>query len=93
MFHIVSPSEKYYFNGPGETDTTHGFDITDTSYPPLTQNEADEMVDHEISGIDWDDNSIRAQYRVEPHNTTLVPFFTAFAKALSCMPSLKEAAL
>jgi hypothetical protein len=60
MFHIISPSGKYYFNGPEETDTTLSFHTTDTSYTPLTQNEADEMVDHEISGIDWDKNRIRA---------------------------------
>lgn len=43
--------------------------------------------------FDWDCHRVRAQYRVEPNNKTLVPFLAAFAKATALMPSLKEATL
>ncbi|KAG9206994.1 hypothetical protein G6514_000285 [Epicoccum nigrum] len=96
MFHPVSPSGAWYFEGSCDVDTgpNEGFEIDDLSYPPLEYADEDGNADYEV---DWDFNfdshPVYAQYRVKPVKKTLEPFLTAFTKAAALMPSLKEAAL
>jgi hypothetical protein len=94
MFHAVSPSGAWYFEGPHGVGVNEGSEIDESSYPPLETTEDDEIADGEFDwDFDWVNHRVFAQYRVKPNNRTLVPFLTAFAKAAIRMPSLKEAAL
>jgi hypothetical protein len=94
MFHPVSPSGVWYFEGLHDVGVDEGLEIDDLSYPPPTTTEDDEVADGQIDqDFDWVEHYVFAQYRVKPNNKTLVPFLTAFAKATALMPSLKEAAL
>jgi hypothetical protein len=94
MFHMASPSGAWYFEGPIDVGAKEGFEIAETSYPPLKITEEDEVSDLYFDwDFEWDDHRVFAQYRVEPNNKVLVPLLTAFAKAAALMPSLKEAAL
>jgi hypothetical protein len=96
MFHPASPSGAWYFEGSCDVDTgpNEGFEIDDSSYPPLECTDEDGNADFEVDwDFDFDCHRVYAQYRVEPVNKTLLPFLTAFAKAAVLMPSLKEAAL
>ncbi|KAH6638042.1 hypothetical protein C7974DRAFT_422975 [Boeremia exigua] len=94
MFHAVSPSGAWYFEGPHDVGANEGVEIDDSSYPPLETTEEDEIADGSFDWeVDWDAHRVFAQYRVKPTNKTLVPFLTAFAKAAALMPSLREAAL
>ncbi|KAL9110349.1 MAG: hypothetical protein Q9227_005080 [Pyrenula ochraceoflavens] len=95
VFHLSSPSGRWYFVGPqGEGRDSKGFEITRSSYPPLEDTSDDEFWDEYI-----EDNGLRPteveckQFRVVPNDEVLVPFLTAFAKAASSMPVLKEAYL
>jgi hypothetical protein len=94
-FHMTTPSGTWYFQGlPGvRLGATEGFHITEKSYPPLETTQEDEETCSEMADYNWDDNYFGAQYRVDPNNEVLVPFLTAFAKAASLMPSLKETVL
>ena len=94
MFHMASPSGAWYFKGPYDVGAKKGFQIGESSYPPLETTEDDEVANWKFDwDFDWIAHRVFAQYRVEPNNQTLVPFLTAFAKAAARMPSLKEAAL
>ncbi|KAJ4312200.1 hypothetical protein N0V94_007569 [Neodidymelliopsis sp. IMI 364377] len=94
MFHMVSPSGAWYFEGPIDVGAKEGFEIVETSYPLLENMDEDDKSDFDFDwGFEWDDHRVFAQYRVEPNNKTMVPFLTAFAKAAALMPSLKEVAL
>ncbi|KAF2873231.1 hypothetical protein BDV95DRAFT_491029 [Massariosphaeria phaeospora] len=95
MFHPSSPSGRWYFEGPGgDGHDPEGFEITDSSYPPLEDTSEDETWDEDI-----DDNGLNTEicaskkFRVQPNDDVLVPFLTAFAKAASNMPALREACL
>ncbi|KAH7393077.1 hypothetical protein BKA66DRAFT_457519 [Pyrenochaeta sp. MPI-SDFR-AT-0127] len=95
MFHISSPSGRWYFQGPnGDGHDTKGFEVTDASYPPLMDTPNDETLDE-----DADDNGVdvstttSCKFRVQPNDEVLVPFLTSFARAASNMPALKEACL
>lgn len=49
VFHMVSPSGKWYFQGPrGEGTDTPSFEVTNASYPPLHPTDLDEGMRHEI---------------------------------------------
>jgi hypothetical protein len=96
MFPQASPSGAFYFEGSCDVDTgpNEGYEIDDSSYPPLECTDEDGNADYEVDwDFDFDSHRVYAQYRVKPVNKTLVPFLTAFAKAAVLMPSLKEAAL
>ena len=94
MFHPVSPSGAWYFEGLHDVGVDEGSEIDESSYPPLETTDDDQDADGEIDwDFDWVEHYVFAQYRVKPNNKTLVPFLTAFAKAAALMPSLKEAVL
>jgi hypothetical protein len=95
-FHIVSPSGRWYFNGPnGEGRDTRIFKITDAAYPPLETTRYDEEMDDQI-GEEGDRRNFgneNTRVRIVPNDTALRPFLTAFAKAASNMMALQEAVL
>ncbi|PVH90435.1 hypothetical protein DM02DRAFT_22313 [Periconia macrospinosa] len=95
MFHMVSPSGKWYFQGPnGEGRNMVGFEVTDASYPPLEESEYDEEMQQNIDGHGHRKNdTISSQFRIVPNNDTLRPFLVGFASATAHMRLLKEAAL
>jgi hypothetical protein len=94
MFHPVSPSGAWYFEGLHDVGVEEGLEIDESSYPPFETTEDDEVADGTVeSSFHWDEHHVYAQYRVKPNNKTLVPFLTAFARAAALMPSLKEAVL
>jgi hypothetical protein len=93
MFHMATPSGTWYFQGLPNVGATSGSDVNEDSYPPLIDNEKERKTAEEVEYLDWGDNRVTAQFRVDPNNETLVPFLTAFAKATASMPSLKEFAL
>jgi hypothetical protein len=97
-FFIATPSGSWYFNGPHGTDfggVEVGYTKTETEmYPPLVNTEKDDMIWEKTrkSGL----HKYRTptfQYRVVPNDTTMVPFLTAFAKAVTHMPRLRTYAL
>lgn len=93
MFHISTPLGSWYFCGLPGVGSTEGFDVTDDAYPPLATIDRDSNDDSEVADLNWDYEYYHSQFRVEPNEETLVPFLTAFAKAATLMPSLKEFAL
>ncbi|KAK2733969.1 hypothetical protein FQN57_001906 [Myotisia sp. PD_48] len=91
----VSPSGVWYFQGPrGEGRETSGFKISQTSYPPLEENEEDERMD-EIWAWEWGrfENFNPNQFRIVPTNEIIEPFLEAFVKAMKNMPQLESAEL
>jgi hypothetical protein len=95
MFHMVSPSGKWYFESPrGEGRNTTGFQVTGASYPPLEVSEYDEEMQSN-AGRDGhrENDSISSQFRIVPNDDTLRPLLANFARATAQMTSLKEAAL
>jgi hypothetical protein len=95
VFHIVSPTGTWYFQGPGgEGHDLPAFEVTEASYPPFETNALDQEMNYRLSeeGELWDDN-FNIQMRVMPDDVTLRPFLEAFATAAANMHALKEAAL
>jgi hypothetical protein len=97
-FFIATPSGSWYFNGPDETDfggVDVGYTKTETEmYPPLVNTEKDDMIWEKTRRLGL--HKYRTpifQYRVIPNDETLVPFLTAFAKAVTHMPRLRTYAL
>jgi hypothetical protein len=93
LFHMVSPSGAWYFEGPrGEGRESTGYEIDSSSYPPIETTEDDEM-----SGCQdmENDRSFQYQvqfwYRISPNERVLAPFLESFAKAAAHMPELKRA--
>lgn len=93
MFHIAAPSGSWYFQGLHDVGSVKGFDVTDDMYPPLTTTDEDTNDCLEAMNTDWDLEKQPFQFRIKPDEELLVPFLTAFARALAHMPSLKDAAL
>lgn len=95
LFHISSPSGRWYFEGlKGRDYDTDGFEVTSASYPPLQDTSDDENWDEDADDNGLDTSTIAARkFRVQPNDDILVPFLTAFGKATSRMPALKEARL
>jgi len=95
MFHMVSPSGKWYFQGPnGEGRNSVGFEVNDASYPSLEANDLDIRM--------WDElqrdghrkcDQLTDRFRIVPNDEILRPFLEGFARATAEMISLKEAAL
>ncbi|KAG9200029.1 hypothetical protein G6514_007625 [Epicoccum nigrum] len=95
-FHVVSPSGRWYFNGPnGEGQDTGVSQITDATYPPLETTSYDEEMVGQIAeeGDRRSNGNTNTRFRIVPNDTTLRPFLAAFAKAVTEMRDLQEAAL
>lgn len=96
MFHMVSPSGRWYFTGPnGEGRDTAASKIADTAYPPLETTPYDEDMGMQIEqeGDRRYRGSLNTRIRIVPNNDTLRPFLEAFAKAVLTMRVLREAVL
>ncbi|ORY17842.1 hypothetical protein BCR34DRAFT_464224, partial [Clohesyomyces aquaticus] len=95
LFHMSSPSGGWYFKGPrGEGQDTKGSQITEASYPPLEDTPSDEEIDEYAEEGGFDISTCTCSlFRVVPNDEALVPFLTAFAKAASTMPAIKEACI
>lgn len=93
MFHPSTPSGSWYFKGLPGVGATEGFEVTEDSYPPLSTTGREDYEHDEIADLVWHNETRASHFRIEPDNKILVPFLTAFAKAASSMPCLKEFAL
>lgn len=95
MFHPVHPSGSWYFKGPdGEGDDTVGRELTMDDYPSLTAiGDEDDFHNRLEDEGDRRSTTEPAEFRIVPIDDKIVPIFSAFAKATSEMPRLKEAAL
>jgi hypothetical protein len=96
MFHIVSPSGAWYFEGlRGEGRDTLGYAVNDASYPPLEHTDEDEDDEFEVEecGRRSFEEHYSFQYRISPNEKVLRPFFSNFAKAAANMPALRQAVL
>lgn len=93
MFHIAAPSGSWYFQGLPGVGSVKGFDVTNDMYPALTMTDENASGCYSASETSLDDEQRIVQFRVTPNEKLLVPFITAFARALAHMPSLKDAAL
>jgi hypothetical protein len=92
MFHVSTPTGKWYFDGLNNEGATDSFEITNLHYPPYSTTAEDRQLDARQDQIRWD-SLHDAQFRVLPNAELIVPLLTAFAKAAACMPSLKAAML
>lgn len=95
MFHMVSPSGAWYFEGPrGEGRETIGYEVNESTYPPHEATEEDEDLDCTFRQNDRSfQTSSMFWFRVAPNDHVLKPLLEAFAKAAINMPELKEAVL
>jgi hypothetical protein len=95
MFHMVSPSGKYYFTGlNNEGASTLGYSVTDTSYPPLETTDYDERMLQDMSDEGAQLSETRnCHFRIVPNDEVIQPFLEALAKAATTVGKLKEAAL
>ncbi|KAJ4324519.1 hypothetical protein N0V94_001259 [Neodidymelliopsis sp. IMI 364377] len=94
MFWPVSPSGAWYFRGPnGEGKHVTPYTVTTDHYPPLKPNANDFVHDKylEENSRQGDDLHGGSEFRTIPDRTIMTPFLTAFAKAASRMPKLKDA--
>jgi hypothetical protein len=97
-FYMATPSGSWYFNGPPGVDfggAEVGYTGIETEmYPPLAYAERDNTLWEKTCEWDIDEYQLGTlQYRVVPNDATLVPFLTAFAKAVTYMPRLRTFAL
>jgi hypothetical protein len=96
MIHIVSPSGAWYFEGPrGEGRNTIGYEVNESSYPPLEHTDEDEGDDFDVEdgGRRSFEDIYHFQFRISPHEAVLRPFLASFAKAAANMPELRMAIL
>ncbi|KAH4302897.1 hypothetical protein HBH64_055300 [Parastagonospora nodorum] len=95
MFHMVTPSGTYYFEGPrGEGRELMGHEIGSSEEHPEypSDDECDvccTVREHSRSFEDW----VSFQFRICANEGVLVPFLASFAKAAFHMPALKHAVL
>ncbi|KAF2686377.1 hypothetical protein K458DRAFT_476867 [Lentithecium fluviatile CBS 122367] len=95
MFHMVSPSAAWYFEGPrGEGREMIGYEVNESSYPPLDTTESDKDWDTEVDehGRTFEHYSC-SHFRISPNDNMLGPFLASFAKAAANMPDLRLAIL
>lgn len=92
MFHISTPTRKWYFDGLHDEGTTDGFEITNLHYPPYSTTAEDRQLDYRQDMI-RSDSCHEAQFRVLPNVDFVVLLLTAFSKAAARIPSLKETML
>lgn len=95
MFHMVSPSGGWYFEGPrGEGRESTGYEINESSYPPLEPTEEDEGLDLDAVEENWAFEDMYGYwFRISPNDSILGPFLASFAKAAANMPDLRQAIL
>ena len=97
MFHMVSPSGDWYFDGPrgeGEGLASTSYELDDSSYPPLETTEDDESSECQDAENDRSfENTGGFWFRITPSDNVLGPFLASFAKAAAHMPELKRAVL
>jgi hypothetical protein len=95
MFHMVSPSGAWYFEGPrGEGRALAGYELDDSSYPPLETTEDYDLPDCQDMENDRSfENTGGFWFRIAPSNDVLGPFLASFAKAAAHMPELRRAVL
>lgn len=96
MFHIVSPSGAWYFEGPrGEGRESIGYEVNESSYPPLVTTEEDEGLHDDIEECGTRSFQTVSQFwfRISPNDNVLGPFLASFAKAAINMPDLRQAIL
>jgi hypothetical protein len=93
MFHVVSPSGAWYFEGPrSEGREMTGYEVNESSYPPLEHTEECESDDVEVemegtrSFEDWNTFA----FHISPNDNVLRPFLKSFAKAAANMPALRR---
>ncbi|KAF2787614.1 hypothetical protein K505DRAFT_287605 [Melanomma pulvis-pyrius CBS 109.77] len=91
MFHMSTPTGKWYFNGLNNEGAADGYEITNLHYPPYSTTAEDRQLDGRQDYIRWE--TYDAQFRFLPNQDLVVPLLTAFAKAAARMPSLKVAML
>lgn len=95
-FHPSTPSGRWYFAGPhGDGRDTKGTNITEHSYPPLTDSYKDKALDEVADEFGYfiPRHITDQKLGVTSNDGILVPFLTAFAKAASNMPVREEAYL
>ncbi|KAF1995483.1 hypothetical protein P154DRAFT_526286 [Amniculicola lignicola CBS 123094] len=96
MFHMVSPSGTWYFEGPkGEGRELAGHEVNQSSYPPL-KSTVEDKEDDETAACEVDrfyKDTAGYSFRISPNDKVLVPFLVNFAKAATNMPRLKQAIL
>jgi hypothetical protein len=95
MFHIARPDGGWYFHGPGgEQGDTDKSQLCEEAYPPFETSEFDRKAHdaQEAYGgkCSQDGNN---QFRIMPHEPSLVPLLEGFARATARIPSLKTATI
>lgn len=95
MFYMVSPSGSWYFEGPrGEGRGLTGYEIDNSSYPPLEATEEDIDGDFEfMEGTRSFQTIYQFWFRISPNDNVIGPFLKSFAKAAANMPDLRQAVL
>ncbi|KAH4118416.1 hypothetical protein HBH98_143090 [Parastagonospora nodorum] len=95
MFHMVSPSGKWYFHGPNdEGRNAIGFEVNGDSYPSLEASDLDVRMWEEVQRDGHLQNDqLTDRFRIIPNDSILRPFLKGFACAAAQMLSLKEAVL
>ncbi|KAH7385736.1 hypothetical protein BKA66DRAFT_490929 [Pyrenochaeta sp. MPI-SDFR-AT-0127] len=95
MFHMVSPSGAWFFEGPrGEGRESIGYEVNESSYPPLEPTDDDDVFDWECN--QWHssfESTSQYWFRISPNEKILGPFLASFAKAATNMPKLEKAVL
>lgn len=95
MFHIVTPSGRWYFHGPnGEGRNAVGFEINENSYPSLEASDLDVLMWEEVEREGHRKcDQLTDRFRIVPNDEILRPFLEGFARVAAQMISLKEAVL
>jgi len=95
MFHMVSPSGAWYFEGPrGEGRDLMGYELDESSYPPRENTEEEDRYPECVEAWDRSFETLYSYwFRISPNERLLVPFLTSFAKAAANMPELRQAVL
>ncbi|KAF2821353.1 hypothetical protein CC86DRAFT_459023 [Ophiobolus disseminans] len=95
MFHMVSPSGVWYFEGPrGEGGDLTGYELDASAYPPLETTEEDKRYDgNDLTNHRSFQDTYCFWFRISPNDDILGPFLASFAKAAANMPKLEQAVL
>jgi hypothetical protein len=92
MFHMVSPSGAWYFEGPsGEARDLRGYEVNESSYP-YTYNLGECDCSDDERGRSFDSYG-SVNFRICATEEQIAPFLTGFAKAAADMLNLKTAVL
>jgi hypothetical protein len=92
MFHIVSSSRAYYFEGPrGEGRDLRSYEVNESSYPYTDKLSEWDCCDDERGRSFESYGSVN--FRICATDERIAPFLASFAKAAANMPNLKTAML